>query len=61
MKFAICNETFLDWPFERAFEFAAECGYTGVEFAPFTMAPDAREISRRAARRGPPTGARRRA
>src|SRR5689334_13197935 len=45
MKFAICNETFLDWPFERAFEFAAECGYTGIEIAPFTMALDAREIS----------------
>jgi len=45
MKFAICNETFLDWPFERAFGFAAECGYTGIELAPFTMAADAREIS----------------
>jgi sugar phosphate isomerase/epimerase len=45
MKFAICNETFLDWPFERALAFAAECGYTGIEFAPFTMAVDAREIS----------------
>ncbi len=49
MKFAICNETFLDWPFERAFEFARECGYTGIEIAPFTMAADANEIS--AARR----------
>ncbi len=45
MKFAICNETFLDWPFERAMAFAAECGYTGIEFAPFTMASDAHEIS----------------
>ena len=45
MKYAICNETFLDWPFERAMAFAAECGYTGIEFAPFTMASDAREIS----------------
>lgn len=49
MKFAICNETFLDWPFDKAFDFAAECGYTGIEIAPFTMASDAREIS--AARR----------
>ena len=50
MKFSICNETFQDWPFERAFGFAAECGYTGIELAPFTMAGDAREIS--TARRG---------
>jgi sugar phosphate isomerase/epimerase len=45
MKYAICNETFQDWPFDRAFAFARECGYTGIEFAPFTMAKDAREIS----------------
>ncbi len=45
MKFAICNETFKDWPFERAFDFAAECGYTGIEIAPFTIADYATDIS----------------
>jgi sugar phosphate isomerase/epimerase len=45
MKFAICNETFGDWPFDKAFALAAECGYTGIEFAPFTMSVDAKDIS----------------
>lgn len=45
MKYAICNETFLDWPFERAFAFARECGYTGIEIAPFTLATYATDIT----------------
>ena len=37
-KYAICNETFKDWPFDKAFALAADCGYTGIEIAPFTIA-----------------------
>jgi sugar phosphate isomerase/epimerase len=45
MKLAICNETFVDWPLGRALDFAANCGYSGVEFAPFTLGPSAPEIT----------------
>jgi sugar phosphate isomerase/epimerase len=44
---AICNETFQDWPFEKAFPLAAECGYTGLEMAPFTMAQYVTDIPAR--------------
>ncbi len=37
-KYAICNETFQNWPCERALGYAAECGYQGIEIAPFTIA-----------------------
>lgn len=48
-RFAICNETFVDWPLERVLPQAAACGYQGVELAPFTLAKLATDIS--AARR----------
>lgn len=45
MKFAICNETFGDWPFELGFEAARKYGYTGLEVAPFTLGKSVFEIS----------------
>ena len=45
MNFAICNETFQDWPFDKAFAFARELGYTGIEIAPFTIENYARDIT----------------
>lgn len=45
MKFAICNETFQDWEWERMLDCIASLGYDGVEVAPFTLADRASEIS----------------
>ena len=54
MKYAICNETFKEWPFDKAFAMAAECGYTGIEFAPFTIHKDAYQILAAQERRSAP-------
>ncbi len=45
MRLAICNELFEDWELPRALALMAECGYQGVEFAPFTLAQRADLVS----------------
>ena len=50
LRYAICNETFEGWPLAKACDFAAACGYTGLEVAPFTLAPLATDVT--AAQRG---------
>lgn len=49
MRFAICNELFEDWPFDRVCRFVKSIGYDGVEVAPFTLAPRITDVD--AARR----------
>jgi sugar phosphate isomerase/epimerase len=49
MKYAICNETFEGWDHARVCGRVAELGYTGLEVAPFTLAPLITDVS--AARR----------
>jgi sugar phosphate isomerase/epimerase len=49
MKYAFCNEMCGDQPLPEAFAMMRSLGYTGVEFAPFTLAPpteafDVREV-----------------
>lgn len=46
MKFAICQELFEGWDWPRQCQFIAETGYTGIELAPFTLAPRIEEVSR---------------
>ncbi len=55
-RFAICNETFGDWTWDRVCRFLVETGYEGVEIAPYTFAdavtsitPNHRSEIRRAA------------
>ena len=45
MKFAICNETFQGWDWERTCRYVADAGYDGIEIAPFTLADDIRTLS----------------
>jgi sugar phosphate isomerase/epimerase len=50
MKYAICNETFEGWDHARVCDTVAGLGYTGLEVAPFTLAPLITDVT--AARRG---------
>ncbi len=45
MKFAICQELFVDWDWERQCRVSAELGYTGLEVAPFTLASTINDVS----------------
>ena len=50
MRYAICNETFQGWEWERTCRQVAELGYEGIEVAPFTLADDIRAIDSAARR-----------
>ena len=45
MRYAICNETFEGWDHARVCRFVADLGYTGLEVAPFTLAPRITDVS----------------
>ena len=38
MKFAICQELYEDWDWEKQCAFSASLGYSGLELAPFSLA-----------------------
>lgn len=45
MKFAICQELYEGWDWQRQCRFTAETGYTGIEIAPFTLAARPRDVA----------------
>jgi len=45
MRYAICNETFDGWDHARVCASAARLGYTGLEVAPFTLAPRITDVT----------------
>jgi sugar phosphate isomerase/epimerase len=45
VRFAICNELFEDWPWEKVCDFVSGLGYEGLEVSPFTLADSAEQVS----------------
>ena len=45
MRFAICNELFEGWPWEKVCDFTRGLGYEGLEVSPFTLADSAEAVS----------------
>jgi sugar phosphate isomerase/epimerase len=45
MRFAMCNEFCSGWSVAETCELAAQAGFAGVEFAPFTLGPTVFDIS----------------
>jgi sugar phosphate isomerase/epimerase len=45
MRYAICNETFEGWDHAKICRTVAEMGYTGLELAPFTLAPRITDVT----------------
>ena len=45
MRYAICNETFEGWDHAKVCRTCAELGYTGLEIAPFTLAPRITDVT----------------
>ncbi len=44
-KFGICNELFEGWDFAKVCQTVKEIGYSGLEIAPFTLAPKITDVS----------------
>ena len=45
MRFAICNETFEGWEWQRVCRSVKSAGYDGLEVAPFTLAGTPAEVT----------------
>jgi len=45
MKLGICNELFVNWPWEKLCDFIRSLGYQGIEVAPFTLAERAERVT----------------